>query len=242
MSEQLPPSAEARVPEDVHCVWGLRGLQAVLPHSDVIVVVDVLSFTTTVEVAVSRGVVPYPWRWKDESAEQFADSIDAALAGPRGSPGYSLSPHSFLEADAGTKVVLPSPNGSTLSRATGDVPTIAACLRNAAACAQAAQGMGDRIAVIAAGELWPDHTLRPALEDWLGAGAVIHATRGRRSAEARAAAEAWQAAASSIPERLLACTSGRELVANGYARDVELAAEHDVSDVAPHLVEGAYVR
>ena len=223
------------------CVWGLHGLQAILPHCDVVVVVDVLSFSTTVDVAVSGGVVPYPWRWKDERAQQFADSVGAVLAGPRGSAGYSLSPCSFLEAEAGTRVVLPSPNGSTLSCATGDVPTFAACIRNASAVARAAAATGRRIGVVAAGELWPDHALRPALEDWLGAGAVIDALAGSRSPEAEAAAEAWRVARPSIERRLLGCTSGRELVENGYARDVELAAAHDVSECAPRLVEGAYV-
>lgn len=234
-------SVDEHVVEDVHGAWGLDGLQAILAHSDVIVVVDVLSFSTAVDVAVSRGVVPHPWRWKDESAQQHADSIGGVLAGPRGSEGFSLSPCSFLEAEAGTRVVLPSPNGSTLSRATGDVPTLAACLRNASAVASAASAVGRRIGVVAAGELWPDGTLRPALEDWLGAGAVIAALSGSRSPEAEAAAEAWVAARSSATRRLLGCTSGRELVERGYARDVELAAEHDVSRCAPRLRGGAYL-
>ena len=241
MSEPVRHVTEVPVAEDVHCVWGLHGLQAILPQADAIVVVDVLSFSTTVDVAASRGVVPYPWRWKDESARQFADSIGAELAGPRGSTGYSLSPCSFLDAPPGTRVVLPSPNGATLSRATGDIPTFAACIRNATACAGAAQAVGRRIAVVAAGELWPDGALRPALEDWLGAGAVIDALAGSRSTEAGAAAEAWQAARDSIAARLLGCTSGRELVEGGYARDVELAAAHDVSEAAPGLIEGGYV-
>ena len=241
MPEPFRHAAASPVAQDVHCVWGLHGLQAILPHCDAIVVVDVLSFSTTVDVAVSRGVVPYPWRWKDESAQQFADSVGAVLAGPRGSARYSLSPCSFLEAEAGTKVVLPSPNGSTLSCATGDVPTYAGCIRNASAVARAAAATGRRIGVVAAGELWPDHALRPALEDWLGAGAVIDALAGSRSPEAVAAAEAWQAACPSTGERLRACTSGRELVERGYEHDVDLAAAYDVSECAPRLVEGGYV-
>ena len=105
--------------------------------------------------------------------------------------------------------------------------------------ARAAAATGRRIGVIAAGELWPDHALRPALEDWLGAGAVIDALAGSRSPEAEAAAEAWQVARPSLAVRLHGCTSGRELVEGGYARDVDLAAAHDVSDVAPRLVDGA---
>jgi len=243
MPKPLDWSVDEHTAEDVHCTWGLRGLQGILQHSDVIVVVDVLSFTTTVDVAVSRGAVPYPWRWRDESAQEHADSVGAVLAGPRGSDGYSLSPCSFLEAEEGTRVVLPSPNGSTLSKATGDVPTFAGCLRNASAVARAAQATGRRIGVVAAGELWPDpaHSLRPALEDWYGAGAVIAALEGSRSPEAAAAAESWQLAVPDLRRRVLGCTSGRQLVDKGYTQDVELAAEHDVSEVAPRLVDGAYL-
>ncbi len=40
---------------DVRCEWGLDGL-AHVASAEVVIIVDVLSFTTTVEVAVSRAL------------------------------------------------------------------------------------------------------------------------------------------------------------------------------------------
>jgi 2-phosphosulfolactate phosphatase len=47
--------------------WGERGLEAVGPGSAVIVVVDVLSFCTSVDVAAARGAQVLPYRWRDDS-------------------------------------------------------------------------------------------------------------------------------------------------------------------------------
>jgi len=49
---------------DVRCEWGLAGVKHLAP-ADVIVLVDVLSFTTSVTIAVSRAAVVYPYRWRD---------------------------------------------------------------------------------------------------------------------------------------------------------------------------------
>ena len=115
-------------------------------------------------------------------------------------------------------IVLPSPNGSTISLATGDTPTYAGCLRNATAVAKAAMRHGPRIGVIPCGERWADDaTLRPALEDLIGAGAVIAELHGTRSPEATAAVWAFEGAAASLLETIGACSSGKELVERGQA-------------------------
>jgi 2-phosphosulfolactate phosphatase len=228
---------------EVRCEWGPEGVAQLAPISDAVVIVDVLSFSTAVDIAVSRGAVVYPYRWRDESALHYARSLGAILANPRreAGQGYSLAPTSLLSIPRGTRLVLPSPNGSTLTLATGETPTFAGCLRNAGAVAAAAQELGERIAVIAAGERWKDGSLRPSVEDLIGAGAVIHYLAGDKSPEAAAAEAAFLRFRSDLSATIMKCGSGKELIARGFAEDVELAAELNVSETVPRFVDGAYI-
>lgn len=234
---------------DIRFEWGERGIRALSPESDVTVIVDVLSFSTCVDIATARGAVVYPFRGDRSAAMEFTTQNDAILASPdRHTAGYTLSPASLVTIAAGTRLVLPSPNGSTLTWLAAGLETgvviYAACLRNASAVAAAiSRAPGRQVAIIAAGERWPgDKTLRPAVEDLIGAGAVIDHLGGRRSPEALAAQAAYQQARARLPEYLRDCGSGRELIARGFVADVDLATELDSSDCAPRLVDGAYIR
>ena len=115
---------------EVRCEWGEKGVLQLAPISDVIVIIDVLSFSTCIDIANSRGAIVFPYQWNDESAQIFARSINAEVAEKRGDGRYSLSPASLLSIGQGTRLVLPSPNGSSLSLATALTPTLTGCLRN----------------------------------------------------------------------------------------------------------------
>ena len=52
--------------------WGPTGAAAITRDADVAVVVDVLSFSTTVTVALGRGITVHPFRWRDERAVELA--------------------------------------------------------------------------------------------------------------------------------------------------------------------------
>lgn len=224
---------------EIRCEWGLQGVTQLAPTSDVVIIVDVFSFTTCVEIATSQGALIYPYRGDD--AAGFAQSVGADLAAKWGNAGYSLSPHSLVQLPAGLRLVLPSPNGSTLSMSTGQTPTLAGCLRNAASVAAAARSYGKRISVIPAGERWwEDGSLRPAYEDWLGAGAILSQLDGHLSPEARAARAAFLDAQGQLDELLSACGSAKEHVEKGLGENVALVAALNVSDCVPQLVEGAY--
>jgi 2-phosphosulfolactate phosphatase len=225
---------------DLRCEWGAAGITALAPSVDVLILVDVLSFSTCVDIALSHGAIVYPYPWKADSAAEFARSVGGLLAGPRSRDHVSLSPASFRTVAPSTRIVLPSPNGASLSGMTGRVPTLTGCLRNAAAVARAAQSFGPRIGVIAAGERWPDGSLRPSVEDWLGAGAILSHLKGRSSPEATLACAAFMAHRGALGTLLHESVSGRELVDEGWADDVFVAAEVNVSTTAPVLRDGAY--
>ncbi len=226
----------------IRCEWGLEAVNRLASSSDAVVIVDVISFTSCVDVAVSRGGRVYPYRWRDERSVEFARSLGAILAiSSRKDPsGFSLAPSSMLRLPSGNAVVLPSPNGATLSLATGTTPTFAGCLRNASAVAAAAAAAGKRVTVIPAGERWEDGSLRPALEDWLGAGAILQALPGSRSPEAEAAIAVFRHFRGRLFETLAACSSGKEAIEHGSIEDVELAADLDASGFAPKLVDNTY--
>ena len=226
---------------EIRCEWGEQGASRLAPSSDAVVIVDVMSFSTAVTVAVARGAIVYPYRWKDDSRIAFAKSVNAELAGPRSKGTYSLSPLSLMTLKQEDRIVLPSPNGATLSLATGTTLTFAGCLRNASSVAKAAMSYGRRISVIACGEKWQDDGgLRPAYEDLMGAGAAISHLKGSRSPEASAALATFEAGRENLLTLLEQCSSGRELIERGFSADISAVAELNVDDVAPILRDGAY--
>ena len=92
--------------------------------------------------------------------------------------------------------------------------------------------------VVPAGEQWPDGSLRPAIEDLLGAGAIIHHLALPCSPEAQVARDAFRGAGGHVGRLIRASVSGRELIERGFAGDVDIAVEQEVSHCAP-LQEGA---
>jgi len=241
----------------VHVTWGSTGAALAAERGDVIVVVDVMSFSTTLAIAVARDFTCLVYTTAE--IEELGGPALAAIrlnARPLGSrakaaPGQpSLSPASVLAADPGQRVVISSLNGAAVVAAsTGASALLVGSLRNATACARAAARLlgttrAGRITVVACGEQWssvaPDSTgLRPCAEDWLGAGAIcaVLAELGYSlSAEARLAAATWSTELGF--EDLHDCTSARELRSGGYAADVELALNVDTDEKVPVRMAG----
>jgi 2-phosphosulfolactate phosphatase len=227
---------------EIRCEWGLAGVRALAPISDVVVIVDVLSFSTAVDVAVSRGAAVLPYRWNDGAAAEFAESKKALLAAPRTERDkYSLAPASLRSIPSGTLLVLPSPNGSTLSLSTGGTVTVAACIRNCEAVAARLHKYGERIAVIPAGEQWSGGALRPSVEDLIGAGAILAGLPGRRSPEAESAIAVFERFRHTLRDTIARSGSGKELVDDGFPEDVEMASEYASSGAFPVLAGDRYV-
>lgn len=156
----------------------------------------------------------------------------------------SLSPHGLLNAPACERLVLPSPNGSTICHALAkpqSVTVLIGCLHNAKAVAakiNALVAAGNTVALIAAGERWEhDDSLRPCLEDQIGAGAIVahldDTTRALLSPEARAAHAVYNSVKNELGSTLVQCVGGRELEAMGFIKDVHAAAAVNASDIVP---------
>ncbi len=233
---------------DVRCEWGPEAIPSVAPGCRVAIVIDVFSFTTCVDIAVARGAEILPFVFgRGPAAAAFARESGALLAGEN-PHGWSLVPASLERIDAGARLVLPSANGSSLSHALERLPLasgrpriLAGCLRNASAVASAARRIGGPICLIPAGERWKrDGSLRPCVEDLLGAGAIVAALGGERSPEARVAELSFRALAGELEGVLSSCISGLEKRSRQHERDIPLAAALDASRAVPELVEGVY--
>jgi 2-phosphosulfolactate phosphatase len=195
--------------------WGLDGLVRLAP-SDVVVVVDVLRFSSTVVQAVEQG------RTVELDAAAHAVSINGAAV---------------AEAAAGS----------------GGIVLLGA-LRNASAVARAImaiqhdRGARTSIAVIPCGErVSADASapLRFAVEDLLGAGAVVDALAelgiDHSSPDAAVAGEGFRALRGATRHLITASGSGRELDARGRRDEVIAAATVDAASAVPVLRDGAFV-
>lgn len=223
----------------VELAWGVAGAHSLAADCDVIVVVDVLSFTTAVSVAVSRGATVRPIGL-DEQVSDF--KVGDVLAGPREQPGPSLSPVSLRELRPGQRLILPSPNGAAISAALVDASVVVAgSLRNTSSVSAWVREHGGRVGIVAAGETDDMGGWRPSFEDAVGAGSVAAALGGRCSPQAAAAALAFQQAAAQLDDALRGCRSGVELVERGFADDVTAASELDADDVVPILRDRVFV-
>jgi 2-phosphosulfolactate phosphatase len=227
---------------DIRLEWGLTGLRTLLPELATVVIVDVLRFTTAVESAVTAGCTVFPYRWQDPSAAAFAAAKGAVLADSSDRAGPSLSPVAMSAQPQGSSIVLPSPNGGSCAAEAAETGrlVVAGCLRNAAAVADALAAAPRPIGVIAAGETRDDGSLRPAIEDHLGAGAILALLAGERSPEAETAAAMWRAIGDDANRLLADCYSGRSLAQRGCGPDVTWAGAVNVSTALPQLIDGRF--
>ncbi|QYM65166.1 2-phosphosulfolactate phosphatase [Microbacterium sp. Se5.02b] len=202
--------------------WGTAGL-ARLAASDVVIVVDVLRFSSTVIDAVASGA-------------------EVALA----------------EAEEWSR------NGAAVASAvSADATVLVGGIRNASAVARAVQTIQERrqartsVAVIAAGEADAAGALRFAVEDQLGAGAIILALSDRgidhTAPDAAVAAEGFRALRGAVRHMVGASGSGRELAVGVEATarieasglvptSTTDAAVLDAVDVVPVLRQGSFIR
>src|SRR5690554_6131488 len=169
-------------PFDCRVEWGKRGAREAAERGDIIIIVDVLSFSSTVVSALNNEAIIYPYP-PHLDGKEFATKIGAeyilgrAEASKIGKP--TLSPVSFNKQEHMNKrYVLTSLNGAYCTWIASKVPALLiGSLLNASAVASIAEKIrlktNTNITVIPCGEQWDDikeydDTLRPAVEDYLG--------------------------------------------------------------------------
>ncbi len=204
----------------VRLEWGVEGLARLSP-ADIVVVVDVLRFSSTVADAVAAG---------------SSVALDEAI-------GWSR-------------------NGAAVAAAAGEATVLVGAVRNASAVARAVAALQERrqartsVAVIAAGEADAEGRLRFAVEDQLGAGAVIAALTDlgidHTAPDAAVAAEGFRALQRALRHMLSASGSARELAEGVAATErivaagltptsVSDASQLDAHDAVPILRDGVFV-
>ena len=238
----------AEIPR-VRLAWGRRGAQDAAERGDILVVVDTLRFSTAAATAVHHGALIYPCATDEALYTALAQRVGGEVAlHHAASPTltrFSLSPRSFLAVEPGARVVLPSPNGSTCSQYGSRAPALfVGALVNAQAVAEAVSHLLHgvdhlNVTVLACGERWqiPDEegALRFAVEDYLGAGAILAALPFSQTMEAQVCAATFQAMRDQLDMALWECESGQELRAKGLGEDVRFAARLNIYDTAPVL-------
>lgn len=230
--------------------WGERGTIEASNRGDIIVIVDILSFSTTITGAVHHGAIVYPFS-KVGDIEDFGKLVNAEVCLGRvesqavGLP--SLSATSFNESHKGKRFVLSSRNGATCVKASKqDTHILVGSFLNISSVASVANKIQKEtnlnITVIACGERWrstndESRELRPSIEDYLGAGAILEKLEGSKSPEAKVCIGAFQNSKSNLSELINDSSSGRELIDMGYREDVTFSAQIDLYEDAPILTK-----
>ena len=235
-----------------HFDRGPDGVRGGAERGDILVIVDVLSFSTAVATAIENGGKVYPCSMEDDPCE-MAKRIGGEAAVRRNDVPdggrFSLSPLTYLNIEAGTRIVLSSPNGATCSQCWQTVPYLfTGSLVNAEVVGKAVSNIlktGNlNVTVIACGErtmaLSGVERIRWAVEDYLGAGAVLSYISHSKSVEAQVCEAGFTDSQKEIREILLECESGRELRAGGFEEDVEYSAQLNVCNAVPVMRDGHF--
>jgi 2-phosphosulfolactate phosphatase len=198
----------------VRLEWGLDGLARLAP-AEIVIVVDVLRFSTTVIDAVQRGE-DYPL-----DAAAHAVSINGAAVAE-------------AAAEAGALVLLGAlSNASAVAAA-----VLAEQERRGARTGVAVIAAGELTGRDASA------AVRFAVEDQLGAGAVVDALGAlgidHTSPDAAVAAESFRALRRAVKHLLTASGSGLELTERGLGDEVLAAAAVDGASVVPVLSGGVF--
>ncbi len=241
-------------PYECRVEWGRRGARDAARRGDIVIIVDVLSFSSTVISALRYGTIIYPYPPYLDGKE-YADKVGAdyilgrAEAAKIGKP--TLSHVTFNQEHSNKKYVLSSLNGAFCTWIASKVPALLiGSLLNASSVASVANQLiletKANITVVPCGEQWSDvreyeDTLRPSIEDYLGAGAILSYLNGEKSPEVEVCIGAFNNSKQKLNELVWECGSGRELRERGFEEDVKHCSRLNVYQTVPILNKDHFV-
>jgi 2-phosphosulfolactate phosphatase len=223
-----------------------RDLNAAALEGRVVVVFDVLRATTSIIAALAAGVAEVRVLENLEAARAAA----AQFAGPRllcgeqrclRPEGFDLgnSPGEFTPAHAGKTLFMSTTNGTRALLAAQHAGTVlAGALVNAAAIAKSVAQFGRDLTLLCAGT-----DGRVAMDDVLGAGAVLEALRQFTYVElasdiARIALRLFGSCQDDLRGALAQATGGQNVLRAGLDGDLDFAARLSSIDVVGVLRPG----
>ncbi|MDU0366441.1 2-phosphosulfolactate phosphatase [Microbacterium sp. KSW4-17] len=202
-----------------------------------------------IDPALSQSDYQVRLEWGLGGLRRLAPAHVVVIVQPLGLTAHALA---AVENAAGLDVSADDDEVAALARAAHETGAhvVAAGLRNAAAVAahvlevQRSRGERTSISILAAGST-DDQGVRFAVEDLLGAGAVIAALGDlgidHASPDAAVAGEGFRALGGAVRHLLTASGGGRALAADGGRDAVLAAAARDAASVVPVLRDGVFV-
>jgi 2-phosphosulfolactate phosphatase len=238
--------------------WGPSGTKKAVTKNNIIVIVDVLRFSSATTVAVYKGVIIIP-SYSKRLSKVLAKRFNAEISGSSREPTkwkYSLSPLSYLNAKKNTKVVLFSPNGAKCSAIAGHAKhAFVGSFLNATIIgnyvSRISRKINEDVTVVSAGETELTKLLKRlpveesfvnkenkeyfALEDFLGSGAIISATNLDRTTNARHAELSYLKYRNNLLETLKSCVGARYLINSGREHEVDFCLQLDKYNCVPKI-------
>ncbi len=235
-----------------HFDWGVHGVKQAVKKGDIIIIVDVLSFSTSVAIAVKNSAFIFP-ALSNEDAVNIKDQFNTEISVKRNevpSKGnFSLSPATYYEIEPETKIALLSPNGATCTKQVDNSQSVfCGALVNCSTVAEAAFNeavkQNSNITVIACGERLKGtddiYKIRMAVEDYLGAGAILSKIPLPKTAESIVCENAYGKLVNHVPDLIWKCESGVELREINFGNDIHIATNLNSIPVAPVYRNGFY--
>ena len=233
--------------------WGRRAAHDAAVRGDIVVIVDVLRFSSAVVTAVHHGAEAYAMGTKHEAIELASQTGAVVLPRDASDPHMTtLSPRTYLGVGRGERVVIASINGGRCAQLAAEAPFVfAGAMLNAGAIADAvALILNARpdlcLTIVPCGERWhephEEGHLRFAVEDYLAAGAILVELPHEKSPEAAVCAAAFLRSEGDTFSTLRECASGRELRSAGLDADVRDCAQLNLYDTAPVLRKRRFAR